>query len=79
MITMKPYGITSGTTLLLITFFIPESPFHLIVKNKMHKAQKALRRLRGPNYDYKSELEEMQEDLEVQVLLIEEILYNLPV
>lgn len=41
-------------------FFIPESPQHLMKKNRKSEAESALRRLRGPSYDVNAELNDLR-------------------
>ena len=40
--------------------FMPESPTYLVSKNKNERAIKSIQWLRGKNYDYKHEMEELQ-------------------
>lgn len=49
---------------LIALFFLPESPTHLMKKNCRQEAEKSLRRLRGPNYDVNSELNEIRKILD---------------
>lgn len=44
-----------------IFVFMPESPTYLVTKNKNESAVKAIQWLRGKDYDYKMEIEELKE------------------
>lgn len=46
----------------VIFVFMPESPYYWISKNKTEKAISSLKWLRGNNYDYNSELQELQNE-----------------
>lgn len=48
----------------VIFFFMPESPKYLVVKEKYDEARSALIRLRGEEYDYESELQNLKEKKE---------------
>ena len=41
-------------------FFLPESPMWLVKKGHLLQAKQALLRLRGPDYDYSYEIEELE-------------------
>lgn len=43
--------------------FMPETPMHLVKKNKIEAARVALRRLRGVNYDVQHEIKQIEADL----------------
>lgn len=43
--------------------FMPETPTHLVKKNKTEAARVALRRLRGKNYDVEREIKQIEADL----------------
>ena len=42
------------------SFFLPESPMWLVKKGHLSRAKEALLKLRGQNYDYRYEIEELQ-------------------
>lgn len=44
----------------IILFFMPESPFYYIMKEKGEEAQKALQKFRGKDYDCEAEIQEFQ-------------------
>ena len=48
---------------MLAMLFMPESPSHLLSKERDEKAQKSLQWLRGKHYDTSKELEAMKESL----------------
>ncbi len=50
---MKAHNIVLGVPVLalLLTFFIPESPVHLISKHKEEKAERSMSRLYGNQFD----------------------------
>ncbi|KAL3275587.1 hypothetical protein HHI36_020342 [Cryptolaemus montrouzieri] len=47
-----------------VFFFQPETPIYSLKKGKEDDARKALRRLRGPDYDVDSELKELKQQIE---------------
>ncbi|KAF5279764.1 hypothetical protein FQA39_LY05454 [Lamprigera yunnana] len=47
----------------IVFFFQPESPMHIVKKNKEDKAERVLLRLRGSKYDLKSEIQDMKKNL----------------
>ncbi|XP_023342985.1 facilitated trehalose transporter Tret1 [Eurytemora carolleeae] len=53
-------GATLSIPLILALSFLPESPVFLVSRQKLKAAEKALRALRGPNYDVQSELKSLQ-------------------
>uniref|UniRef100_A0A0A1WTN4 Facilitated trehalose transporter Tret1-2 homolog n=2 Tax=Zeugodacus cucurbitae TaxID=28588 RepID=A0A0A1WTN4_ZEUCU len=48
----------------VIFVFMPESPTYLIIKNKDEDAVKSIQWLRGKDYEYKAEIEELRETQE---------------
>ena len=46
-----------------LSFFIPESPIHLLRKNKLKSAEKISQKIYGPKYDHQSHLTLAQLDL----------------
>lgn len=46
----------------VIFVFMPESPYYWVSKNQTEKAVASLKWLRGDNYDYNSELQELQSE-----------------
>ncbi|TDG49640.1 hypothetical protein AWZ03_003878 [Drosophila navojoa] len=51
----------------VIFFFMPESPTYLVSKNRSESAVKSIQWLRGTEYDYRAELEELhQTDREIR-------------
>ena len=55
-------GVFSITYLLLL-LTIPESPYWFLLKNKREEAEKALRRLRGPDFNFDQEIGAMEKKL----------------
>ena len=55
--------VLSSVLLILVMFFMPDSPSHLLSKSKEDQAQKSLQWLRGKHYDTSKELEVMKESL----------------
>lgn len=59
------YGCSAISVALLVGLpFIPESPLYLVKKKQSVKAEKVLRRLRGPHYDVSMEIKDINEKLE---------------
>lgn len=50
--------------LVIVFWWMPETPQYLLGKNRRHDAEKALRWLRGPDADISAELEDMQKDID---------------
>ncbi|KAL0811515.1 hypothetical protein ABMA28_009906 [Loxostege sticticalis] len=50
--------------LVIVFWWMPETPQYLLGKNRRHDAEKALRWLRGPDADISAELEDMQKDVD---------------
>ena len=51
--------------LAVMMFFMPESPYYLLLKGREEDARKALQWLRGKDYDIDQEMEEMKKTQEV--------------
>ena len=49
--------------LILVMFYVPDSPSYLLSKGRDEQAQKSLQWLRGKHYDTSKELEVMKESL----------------
>ena len=47
-------------------FFMPESPYYLLLRGREDDARKALQWLRGKDYDVEPEMEEMKKTQEVK-------------
>ncbi|CAH4035322.1 facilitated trehalose transporter Tret1-like [Pieris brassicae] len=50
--------------LIVVFWWMPETPQYLLGKNRRHDAEKALRWLRGPDADLTTELEDMQKEVD---------------
>ena len=55
--------------LAVMMFFMPESPYYLLLKGREEDARKALQWLRGKDYDIDQEMEEMKKTQEVVTIM----------